>query len=900
MQARCSAEEAFRQLAEGLSERGAADFFDGLVAKLASLLDVDHVLIARIHGDGQAHTLSLWSRGAHRTNRRYPLAGTPCATVVGRSPCLYPHDVQTRFPDDPLLQQLGAESYLGLPLFAVDGTPLGLLAVLKNRPMTTAGLDNEILRLAAAQAGAELDRQQAQSALQASEGHARESERRLDTLLNHLPGMAYRCLNDHAWTMTILSRGAETLTGYPIESLIDNRHISYAELIHPDDRERLFEEVQAAIARRTPFRMTYRLRRADGSLRWMWEQGQAVFNGDGEVTYLEGFITDVTEQHEAQRVQDAVMQVASTITPRLGDDYFHQLIRTLVEILGADAGIIALLDASSEGQATAPRQRSTSMSTVSAVIDGRLLDADSFPLPDSPCARILDEREAMAMEHAGIRLPGSPDLVRSWIGRRLDNAHGEPIGVIMVLYRQPLDANAFATSVLRILSTGAAAELERRRDHSRMHQLAYIDGITGLPNRVRFMEELARLRQEAEQGQFPLGLLLLDIRRFKEINDIHGHQVGDQLLATLAGRLQRAATRHESLARLSGDEFALLVPDADDATLDASLARVHEAIGHPVPLGRRRFTLEVSIGMARYPDDATTTGDLFKSASIALYHAKQKDSGICPFDISMTHELKRRQQMTERLSDALQHHRLTLHFQPQIDLRNGQLVGAEALCRWYEEEWGWVSPGEFIPLAEERGLIRALGDWVLTAAARQLMEWQRAGTPLPGRLSVNVSAQQFTDPQLASHIASLAEGVPASAIALELTESDFMRDPEQAVAITQALRNAGYALAIDDFGTGYSSLSYLRRFAADALKIDISFVHEMLDSHHARTIVETIIAMAQALGMQTVAEGVECREQAVALAEMGCDHAQGYHFDRPLPADAFTAAWGHAMRPRAR
>ncbi|MGM0785699.1 MAG: EAL domain-containing protein [Pseudomonadota bacterium] len=900
MQARCSAEEAFRQLAEGLSERGAADFFDALVAKLASLLGADHVLIARIHDDGQVHTLSVWSRGAHRTNRQYPLAGTPCATVVGQAPCLYSHDVQARFPDDVLLRQLGAESYFGLPLFAMDGTPLGLLTVLNDRPMTTTRLESEILRIAAAQAGAELERRQAQAALQASEGHARESERRLDTLLNHLPGMAYRCLNDHAWTMTIVSRGAETLTGYAVESLIDNRHVSYADLIHPQDRKWLFDEVQSAIAKRTPFRVTYRLRRADGSLRWMWEQGQAVFDGANEVSCLEGFITDITEQHEAQRVQDAVMQVASTITPRLGDDYFHQLIRTLVEILDADAGFIALMDSPPGGKSAVSQRRATSMSLVSAVVDDSLLEADAFLLPSTPCERIFDEQEAMALNHASINLPGNSLPARSWIGRRLDNARGEPIGVITVLYRQPLEANAFATSVLRILSTGAAAELERRRDHRRMHQLAYTDGTTGLPNRVRFMEELARLRQEAEQGQYPLGLLLLDIRRFKEINDLHGHQVGDQLLATLAGRLQRAAVHHESLARLSGDEFALLVPHANDSALDASLARMHEAIRYPVQLGHRRFSLEVSIGVARYPGDATTTSELFKSASIALYHAKQQDSGVCPFDVSMTHDLKRRQEMTERLSEALRHHRLTLHFQPQVDLQSGLLVGAEALCRWYDDKWGWVSPGEFIPLAEERGLIRALGDWVLAAAARQLVEWQHAGTPLPGRLSVNVSAQQFTDPQLASHIASLTEGVPASAIALELTESDFMRDPEQAVAITQALRNAGYALSIDDFGTGYSSLSYLRRFAADALKIDISFVHEMLDSHHARTIVETIIAMAQALGMQTVAEGVERHEQAIALAEMGCDHAQGYHFDRPLPAADFTAAWGHAMRRAAR
>ncbi len=227
---------------------------------------------------------------------------------------------------------------------------------------------------------------------------------------------------------------------------------------------------------------------------------------------------------------------------------------------------------------------------------------------------------------------------------------------------------------------------------------------------------------------------------------------------------------------------------------------------------------------------------------------------------------------------------------------SGRLTGAEALCRWHDDEWGWVSPGEFIPLAEERGLIRPLGDWVLRCATRQLLLWRRVGLALPGRLSINISAQQFADPRLAERIGMQTDGLPASAIALELTESDFMRDPEQAVETTRALSRAGFTLAIDDFGTGYSSLAYLRRFSADSLKIDISFVRHMLESQHDSTIVQTIIAMAQALGMKTVAEGVETAEQAAALTGMGCDQAQGFHFGRPLPAEAFIERWEASMR----
>ncbi|GHE21093.1 EAL domain-containing protein [Halomonas urumqiensis] len=897
MQARIGAEDAFRKLAEGLGTSGSAGFFDSLVEQLARILDVDHVLIAAVE-NGTASTLAVWSDNQLSPNISYPLEGTPCESVVGYQACLIERDVQGRFPDDHLLEALGAQSYLGLPLQAVDGSTMGLMAVLKNSPMRPAGLEEEILRIAATQASAELGRRQAEVALQASELAARESERRLDTLLNHLPGMAYRCLNDPEWTMLIVSQGAKELTGYPAEALVGSHSACYANLIHPADRDRVFADVQAAINAREPFRVIYRLMHAHDGTRWMWEQGQAMFDAQGNVLHLEGFITDITEQHEAQRVQDAVVRIASTVTTRLGDDYFHQLLASLIQILEADAGFIALLDDNGplDEHSRGDRPAST-MSMISGISDTKRLDSVTFAMAGTPCERVIEEVETIVQNGSGLHLPGTSLHASAWIGRRLDNARGEPIGVIMVLYHRPLDANSFATSVLRILSTGAAAELERRRDHRRMHQLAYTDGTTGLPNRVRFMEDLTRLRQKAEKQQRPLALLLLDIRRFKEINDIHGHQVGDQLLATVAGRLQRAIGTEEVLARLSGDEFTVLVPKADEATLQGCLARMSEAISRPITLGHRHFSLEVSIGSALYPGDAVTAGELFKAASIALYHAKQQDAGVCPFNESMTQALQRRQQMTERLNQALDQGALMLYYQPQVDLASGQLTGAEALCRWHDPEWGWVSPGEFIPLAEERGLMRRLGDWVLREAARQMTEWRRAGRVLPGRLSINISAQQFTDPRLADHIASLACDVPASSIALELTESDFMRDPEQAVGITRALRDAGYALSIDDFGTGYSSLSYLRQFDVDTLKIDISFVREMLESHHDRAIVQTIIAMAKTLGMKTVAEGVETLEQAAMLDQMGCHQAQGYLFGYPLPAEEFSAAWRESMQP---
>ena len=590
------------------------------------------------------------------------------------------------------------------------------------------------------------------------------------------------------------------------------------------------------------------------------------------------------------------MQVASTVTSRVGDDYFQQLISTLTTLLEADAGFIALLDQpvpSQQSEHTHPNSLlpATTGHTVSLVVDGQIRKNHTFLLRDTPVERVVLEQESVVHHGQRFTLPGATLSAQAWIGRRLDNAKGEAIGVMMVFYQAPLTTNAFATSVLQILSNGAAAELERRRDHRHMHQLAYTDSTTGLPNRVQFMEHLREMGQQAQKQQSPLALLLLDLRRFKEINDLYGHQIGDQLLATVAGRLRHLELPGVHCARLSGDEFALLFPHTERASLDEVVKQLCALVNRPIRLDRRVFNLDVSIGFARYPSDVAKVSELFNAASIALHHAKKRDTNISPYTQAMRHTLERRQWMTERLHRAILEGRLELYFQPQVDLHTQTLTGAEALCRWHDPEWGWVSPGEFIPLAEERGLIRLLGDWVLEESARQLSAWQSAGTPLPGRLSINISAQQFADPRLTAHIATLTSSVSPSTIGLELTESDFMRDPDQAIIITHAMRKAGYALFIDDFGTGYSSLSYLRRFAADALKIDISFVRDMLDNHHDRAIVQTIIAMANTLEMKTLAEGVESAEQAALLAEMGCNQAQGYWFGRPLPADEFARTW---------
>ncbi len=877
MKSDVSAEEVFRQLADSLALNDSPDFFPNLTGRLTELLGVEHALVAEVFPEqGVARTLAVWSRGRALDNFTYELAGSPCETVIEARACFYPSGVCARFPDDVLLRTMKIEGYFGFPMVSQDGTSVGLIALLSDQPMALPGVAEEVLRISAAQAGAELGRRRAEESLL-------ESERRLHTLMNHLPGMAYRCHNDADWTMEFVSQGVRELTGYPPEALIDSQRLSFAQLIHPSDRARVDAEVQACLAKGKPYRTIYRLINAQGETRWVWEQGQGVFSPDCEEILLEGFISDITEQHESERVQEAVVQTAMAITSRLGSDFFQQLVLHLARALEADVGFISTL------------QGDDLLETQARVVAGLPVENVQYKLSESPCKEVLARGECVGRYEPPVAIPdprgGEPLMAHSYVGRRLDNAKGEPIGTLMVVYSHPMPDLNLATSVLRILAVGAAGELERQTNDRRIYQLAYVDGTTALPNRIHFMERLTNELARSEQFGESVGLIFLDLKRFKEINDVLGHDTGDQLLAAVARRLEQACYIDEFLARLSGDEFSLLVPNLGEGGLPSVIERCRQSLARPVYAAGREFLLDVNIGAACYPTDAMTAADLFQCASVAMHEAKRGANNACIYDVSIAEGLNRRRALAERFARALAEDELSLHYQPLVDLATGALVGAEVLCRWHDDHWGWVNPAEFVPLAEERGLINDLGQWVLRTASRQWVAWRNEERPFPGRLSVNISALQFTDLALADELTALAAPVAPEAIGLELTESGFMRDPELAVKITERLRQAGFGLSIDDFGTGYSSLSYLRRFAADTLKIDMSFVSDMLENQSDYTIVTTIVAMAHSLGMMTVAEGVETRAQAEALAQLGCDRAQGFLYDRPLDSQRFAERW---------
>ncbi len=715
-------EQAFHAFAENLREARELEFIENLTKLLSQLLGADHVMISEIFDDtpDTAHVVAFFSYGQLQQPVSYNLLGSPCEQVLTTESCAFTDGVCESFPQDTMLQELGAASYIGVPMLTADQNKLGLLAVLNDTATEYSETVLELLQVAAAQAAAELAQLRITRNLQ-------ESQRRLETLMNSLPGMAYRCKNDELWSMEIVSRGALDLTGYQPQDLINNSRIAWGELIHPEDRELVQQGGDDATKRGQYFRLAYRIICADESIRWVWEQGKGIANDQGEVTHFEGFILDVTEQHQ------------------------HQ-------------------------------------------------------------------------EHIA--------------------------------------------------------------------EIAFRDELTGLANRAGLLDFLeSQYEQNGEQDYL---LVLLDVRYFRSINERFGLHAGDRLLSIVAERLRDGARDFQDivmLARITGDEFVVVVKtNALKAEQFMTVANnLKSCFEDSILLGEHKWDVELRISGA-FSYNADSAAELLQQASIAMHEAKQHELVYCIFDEGLERKVSAERHRTERFLKALREDKLSIYLQPLICLSDNQCVGAEVLCRWFDDELGAVSPDVFIDIARKQGVLPELGSQVLTKTCEQLRRWQYDGFELPF-VSVNVGAQQFAAPDVVDDFLSTCAGLDTQLITLEITESDLMMDPQLALTVTGRLRDHGFRLAIDDFGTGYSSLAYLQQFSVDILKIDMSFVHEMLRDASSKTLINTIIAMARSLDLVTIAEGVETEQQAQALKQLGCEYGQGYYFAHPMSPEDFAKAW---------
>ncbi len=426
----------------------------------------------------------------------------------------------------------------------------------------------------------------------------------------------------------------------------------------------------------------------------------------------------------------------------------------------------------------------------------------------------------------------------------------------------------------------------------KVFELAHFDSLTGLPNRNMFLGELTRMIARASRHDGEFAVCFIDLDRFKTINDALGHGAGDELLMVMAQRLRESLRVNDIVARLGGDEFVVLLEGSASAADHAAIAqKMLHAISEPLMILGCTFLVTGSIGISLYPADGRDAATLLKHADAAMYLAKSKGKNNIQFYSAELAEMAARHfDVESALRLGLTRNELLLHYQPKVGIAGGRILGLEALARWMHPTRGMVPPAEFIPVAEERGLIIPLGRWVIQEVCRQIRDWRRAGVIVPP-VAVNLSAWQFSDQDLVSDMgdAMAQYGVGSAEFEVELTESVLMTDPERANAVLQRLHRMGVKISIDDFGTGYSSLSYLKRFPADALKIDRSFVCGLPDDADDKAITQAVIAMAHALGLKVIAEGVESHEQLDMLRALGCDEAQGYLFGKPMPAAEIAA-----------
>jgi len=633
-----------------------------------------------------------------------------------------------------------------------------------------------------------------------------------------------------------------------------------------------------------------------------------VLNGQGEITHFVSVRQDITERKLAEEKNQRLTQLYAALSQcneaivrcTRAEELFPEICRSAVLFGRVKMAWIGLVDEASHRVVPV-----ASYGEGSEYLEGIQLSTDADdPAGSGPTGTSIRENKpfwCQDFQHDPATMPWHERAMRFGWGASASlplQRNGVAIGAF-TLYAE--EVNAFDEDARNLLVEMAmdisfalenfTREAERKQAEARIQHLAHFDQLTGLPNHVLFTDRISQALSMAQRSRAQLAILLLDLDHFKNVNDTFGRSIGDALLIEVAKRLKSAVREEDTVSRQSGDEFVLVLPGTD-ANGAAHLAeKLLGAIAQHYQIEQHELVVTSSIGIAMYPSDGEDFESLYKCADGAMYRAKRDGRNNYRF---LTPEMQTHSARTLQLENALLHalkrDQLQLHYQPQISMQDGRIIGAEALLRWQHPELGVVSPAEFIPIAEASGQILQIGEWVLRTAVHQMKSWMDSGLPQM-IIAVNLSAVQFRHahlPELVTQILEEAKLLPEY-LELELTEGVAMDDPLGAIAVMDDLHERGIRMSIDDFGTGYSSLSYLKRFQVYKLKIDQSFVRNITEDPEDKAIVAAIISMANSLGMETIAEGVETAGQLAFLRNQGCNEVQGYYFSKPLPAGQFEA-----------
>ncbi|MBL0076208.1 MAG: EAL domain-containing protein [Rhodocyclaceae bacterium] len=677
------------------------------------------------------------------------------------------------------------------------------------------------------------------------DGARREQLRQQLQILDHVQGSIITL--DVNARVTGWNHGAERLFGYTTAEAI-GRHVAF---IYADDNISQAEvdaEVAAQFAQSDRRELEVLRRRKNGQVFWASLLLSPMQSENGETIALIAYLTDITERHQADEMS------------RLNSRIFRQSQEGIM-ITDADKEIVSVNPAFCRITGYQPDEL---INKNRDLFRSNRHEADYYK-------RIRDELLRVGYWQGELwsrRRDG--EIFPAWAS----------IGVVR-------DASNKITNTFFNISDIT----ERKRAEGAMHQLAYYDDLTNLPNRALFRRLLDQALLEAQRLKLHGALLFIDLNRFKPINDTLGHTTGDKVLHEVADRLRNCLRGADVVARLGGDEFVVALFDTTEREHAALVAQKLVAeLEVPLVIDDTELALGAAIGIAVYPDDATDADTLLRLADIAMYRAKKSGTdGFCFYSNDMNLRAVGRLSLEAHLRRGIERHELQLHYQPKVSLVDGKIIGAEALVRWQNPERGMVSPGDFIPLAEETGLVVQITHWVLEETCAQASRWQQAGLP-PLRIAVNLSARDFS-PGLPQRIVGLLErhGLSSDWLELEITEGMLMNNVDQVINMMDQLKALDINLSLDDFGTGYSSLSYLKRFPIHTLKIDRSFVMHIPKDLDDCAIAGAIVSMSKALKHKVIAEGVESIEQLDFLRQLGCDEIQGYLFSAPVNSEKFEA-----------
>ena len=874
-------------------------FLTGIVKELCEYLPLDMAAIGHWKDESklEIQTLAVYLDGNIQDNFTYLLKGSPCETVFEDGVCCYPQNVQKLFPQDKGLVKIDAESYIGIELKSAKGEVIGIMFCISHQRLEQIPLISSVIQIFSYRVAAELERQQISQNLQ-EEVMVNQAQ------LDAVPALMF--MLDEQGKFLRWNKYFKSKFGYSRDKLESQ---SVLGAVHDTDKKRLTLELENILTNGSGTMYLNGVTREGESVPLLATAQTASYEGKRVIV---GVALDMTEQ---QNVERNLLRSQGRLARKNSQ---LSLINALVEKLHASHSvkhiaqeIVKLLRNIHDGALVLfsmvnTNDRYLEIIAASGASEDTINARRRFPIgdPGSPTSLAMASRKLEVFKdiQSDSRLEGSikqlieKEEVKSGIVIPLIYAD-EPLGGITIGFHYASDFPADEIEFYQTIGTSVSLALSNARQFEVMENLATCDTLTGLPNRNMLNQECQSLLATNKRSENLIAMILVDLDRFKEINDTLDHQIGDRLLQQIGPRLSEALANEKAKTyRLGGDEFCVLLQGIDeDEEAEEVAALINLAIAKPFEVDGLNLEISSSIGIVVSRGDQRSENEMLRCAELAMYQAKSEGGGIHLYTPDLDADTNQRFVIMAEMAEAIRNDELTLHYQPKFDLVSRRIIGCEALVRWQHKHYGLIQPTKFIPLVELTQLIHPLTHWVMKSAMSQMNEWKKSGLSIS--VAINLSTRNLADADFIEQVDALMHqfNIEPKELEFEVTETALMSNLDAARKQLSRLSKRGIQCSLDDYGTGYSSLTYIKNLPLDNLKIDRSFISKLTENDQDRVIAHSTINLAHSLGLKVIAEGVEDEDTLHELARQGCDFIQGYYISEPLDPQSFAKLyWNHA------